>query len=839
MKKIAIVPVVLTVLLAATISSWSQTNILENGSFEQFTVPFADPGGVPTAWSRKSQTSVRSTDFVKCGDYSLRVDGSGNWVKSDPIPVSRGVSYEAGGYVRRTAPGCYASIWIQYYNSNNTWVGGSHYASATGPLNEWEYVSLNARAPMEAQYAVVQCYSAGISVGTMYFDGLSFRRSPTPSVDDTDGSFTGTFHNYGPPARISEHRGALIVDCGNGNYNLLINLSDISGQYAILMVDPFTGESTCYDYPEHKAGETGFAHLYSKSGLIYTQYGNAFFEFDPKKGEFTYHTKCTEDERCAMMLTEGDDGVIWMATYPKSNLMSFDPKSRKYTDYGAINTETWSQYPRGLAVDDAGWVYLGIGLTKSQVVAFDPATRTIKKLVPEEERVLGDFSIYVNPHIAHPDKAILWRGVDGKIYAHMATHGENRPWFRFYKGEVERVDAVSSIQPVEQRASYQLLQDPKAPIKLPNDGIITDLDVPGKAFNFTKPDGTMQKVIFDYPSQGPRIASMWQGSDGRIYGSTGLPLQFFALDPLTGSYALAPKVIGGHINAFASMGDSLYGAIYTQGVLVRHIMSKDPKNMDFETLAQAGDDITRPYGLLPLSNGNDLVMFGSPAYGTAGGGLMFYDTKTFTKKIVPHSEVVPDQCTKAMVELPNGNLVGGTSIEAGTGGQPPPDAPHVANLYIMDMPSKQVIFREPLIPGTPQYRDLLVGANGLVYGLSATNGNIENPDYSLGGYPHFFVFDPVSKTKLHDEQLPATYGALTGGQAPRVMLMGADGKIYLLLQNYIVRIDPKTYKHERLAKTPFPVDTGVAIRGDEFFFSSGSELWSYRIPAFAKTQTGQ
>jgi len=660
-------------------------------------------------------------------------------------------------------------------------------------------------------------------------------KSDSGDVTDTasEGSSTEAFHNYGPPVRISEHRGALVVDCGGGVSKLLINLSDISGQYAILLVDPLTGESKCYDYPDHKAGETGFALIYSKAGLIYTQYGNTFFEFDPKKGEFTYHAKCTEDERCALMFAEGDDGVIWAATNPKSTLISFDPKSRKFTDYGSVNTETWPQYPRGLAVDEAGWVYVGLGFTRPQILAFNPETRSTKKIVPEAERegITGNFDYRTHSKIPATNGS-LWTGSDGKVYGHMPV-SPGRPWFQLYKGEVVRIPEVpSDIRLKEERAGFQFLVQGK----MPDGSMITDLDIPGRSFNFTKPDGSTRKVSFDYPSKGPRLASMWQGSDGRIYGSTGLPLQFFALDPVTGSYALAAKVNTGHINAFASMGDSLYGAIYTQGVLVRHIMSKDPKNLDLETLAEAGDDVCRPYGLLPLSNGNELIMFGSPAYGTAGGGLMFYDTKTSTKTIVHHSEVVPNQCTKAMVELPNGNLVGGTSIEAGTGGQP---VTHVANLYIMEMPSRKVVFSEPLIPGTPQYRDLLVGENGLVYGLAGTNGNAENADFYIGGDPLFFVFDPESRKILHKEKLPAEYGALTGGQAPRVMLMGADGKIYLLLKNSIVRIDPKTYKHERLAETPFPVDTGVAIKGNEFFFASGSELWSYRIPAFAKTQTGQ
>jgi len=653
--------------------------------------------------------------------------------------------------------------------------------------------------------------------------------SKTTLSDSQPSSVAEGFQNYGPPNRISEHRGALIVDSGDGVYKLLVNLCDVTGQYGILLVDPLTGESKFHEYPGHKPEEAGFAVLYSKAGNIYTQYGGRFYEFDPKKGEFTFQATCADESRCAMLLTEGDDGVIWAADYPKSTVMSFDPKSRKFTEYGSINSESWPQYPRGLAVDDAGWVYLGIGVTKSQIVAFDPATRTIKKLVPEEERSLGDFDIRVAPHVPST-KGILWRGVDGNVYAHMPAHTDHHPWFRLHKGEVERLDDVSSIQPVEQRAGYQFLVQGK----LPNGGMITDLDVPGRTFNFIGSDSRMRKVKFDYPSMGPRLTSMVLGPDGRIYGSTGLPLQFFALDPVSGKYHLAEKAETGHINAFASMGDSVYGAIYTQGVLVRHEMNSNPSDLSLKTLTQAGEAVLRPFGLLALSSGKELVMFGSPGYGMAGGGLMFYDTATHKKIVIEHADIVPNQCTKALVELPNGNLVGGTSIEAGTGGQP---IAHVANLYVMEMPSRKVVFSEPLIPGTPQYRDLLVGSDGLVYGLAGTYGIEENADFLIGGDPLFFVFDPVSKKIIHQEKLPAEYGTLTGAQAPRVMHMGPDGKIYLLLSKSIVRIDPKTFRHECLAQSPVHINTGIAITDDKVFFTSGSEMWSYRLPVTTGTTT--
>ncbi len=69
----------------------------------------------------------------------------------------------------------------------------------------------------------------------------------------------------------------------------------------------------------------------------------------------------------AMSMTEDDNGIIWSVTYPNSGVVSFNPKTRKLKDYGSVYQQNWAQYPRSVAVDDASWVYFGIGSTKNQI----------------------------------------------------------------------------------------------------------------------------------------------------------------------------------------------------------------------------------------------------------------------------------------------------------------------------------------------------------------------------------------------------------------------------------------------------------------------------------------
>ena len=636
-------------------------------------------------------------------------------------------------------------------------------------------------------------------------------------ANDSEAIKPGEFKSFGVAAGLSTHRGAVAVMGKDGAPKFLVTLADSSGGCGLVLIDPETGKSDFFPYP-FKTGEAQFSLLYSSKGRFYNQFGHHLCEFDPQTESFTFSTK-TKDFM-SMMMTEDDHGVIWMATYPKAHLMSFNPDTKEYTDYGPINHETWPQYPRSLAVDDAGWVYAGIAFTKGQIVAFNPATKERKLIAAEEDRMTGGFDIRAPFHKRVKDGTV-WRAKDGKVYARL-PNALDRPWFRLHAGNVERVEDVNGVEPKFEVAGYQFLVEGK----FPDGREITDLNVPKKTYQLKGTDGSVKSVSFDYPSSGAYIASLGLGPDGRVYGSTGHPLQFFAFSPKTSEFTLAPDPEGGHINALTSMGNSVFGAIYTRGVLVQHNAEGAPKELQMKRLAQAGETVLRPFSLIGLANGKELVMVGSPGYGKTGGGMFLYNTETGKSEILEHTDIIQGQSTKAIVELPDGNLLGATSIEAGTGGQP---TEKVAKIYVMKMPERKVIFSEALIPGTPQYRDLLVGENGLVYGLAGSNGNRPAADFYMGGDPTFFVFDPVKKEIVHLEELKRTYGPLTGGQAPRVMAKGPDGMIYVLFANCIAQIDPKTYAHKRVANSPVPINSGIAMADDTIFFSSKGTLWGYRI----------
>ena len=47
-----------------------------------------------------------------------------------------------------------------------------------------------------------------------------------------------------------------------------------------------------------------------------------------------------------MSMTEDDDGTIWSATYPNSGMVSYNPDTGEFRDYGSLYEQNWAQYPR-------------------------------------------------------------------------------------------------------------------------------------------------------------------------------------------------------------------------------------------------------------------------------------------------------------------------------------------------------------------------------------------------------------------------------------------------------------------------------------------------------------
>jgi len=612
------------------------------------------------------------------------------------------------------------------------------------------------------------------------------------------------FVDHGVPAVLATRRGVvatcdaqgrpLILICTMDNYKRALRSS-------LLVVDVERGTTEQHWHPSETRpiGEV-YSVLLASNGRFYTAFGRTFLEFDPTAREWTFSQP---GPGMVMSFTEAPDGTIYGATYPGSHLISFDPKTRTFTNHGQLDPK--EKYPRSVAVDDAGWVYCGIGVARGNLVAFHPATKERRQIPAEDGRQAGSGYVY--------------RGTNGKAYGFAHGGGQR---YELSGGKATPVEEFAASKvPMKTGSQGTFLRN------FPDGRRIAALNLAEKWVEVTEPDsGKIRRTVLDYRSEGPGILSVIAGPDGRIYGSTGLPLHFFVYDPENDYLEDWGGVRhGAHFNALALQGHWLAGAAYCGGHLSAYDLTRPWTNErgrapNPKYYGNWARDLTRPAALLAHPDGKHVIMGGMPAYGHCGGGLLIYNLASEQSTLLTHKQLIPWHSTFALCALPNGDLVGGTSIAPGTGGHA---VATEGALYVMDWASKKIVFQTPVGSAT-SVRELAIGPDGLVYGFAS--GSI------------FFAFDPQTREIVHQENL-ATYGSPAGGQAPRVLALGPDRQFYALFSKGIVRIEPGTFKHELIVEPPVRINAGIAIRNGRMYFSSGSHLCSCKIgtPSEAPAET--
>jgi streptogramin lyase len=606
---------------------------------------------------------------------------------------------------------------------------------------------------------------------------------------------TKGFVDYGVTTNGSNQRGIIATKDGEGRNVVLVWLYDYRGCYEMLMIDAETGKSEEFPLP-FPVGDAVYSSLLSTKNKYYTLFNSYFSEFDPVKRSFSFSKKTLPMN--TMGMTEDDKGVIWAATYPGSGLVSFNPVTREFKDYGYVYKQNWNQYPGSLAADDSGYIYFGIGNTASQIIAFDPLSGKATPMLNESERKRGT--------------AYVYRDLDGKVYGQFLK-GSSTDWYELYKGIVRNIGThpVVNAKPVitgNQNLFYSSFPDGKK---------IKKLDLLERKLVIEDPkNSTTREVKFNYASQGGWTMGVAASPDGRIVGGTSFPMRFFSFNPKTNSWTNLPAY--GQFNALTKQGDCMYFGSYPGGVLLEWnpsspwVDTKKGAQTNPQLLAEVTPVIHRPHRVLALPDGKTIVMSGTPEYGYTGGGLLFWDRVKKSYTLIKDSAVVLDQSTMSMVALPGGKILGGTTTAPGTGGE---KKANNAELYIMDIASKHLDWHKIVIPGVQDFSDMCLAPDGMVYGIA---------DYKI-----FFVFDPVSRTIVYQQDQLAVLGKTIASQSPRIFVQSPDREIYLLFAKGIAKVDPLSYKLSLIALYPLPITAGGDYLDGYIYFISGSHLCSYKL----------
>lgn len=559
-----------------------------------------------------------------------------------------------------------------------------------------------------------------------------------------------------------------------------------------LIIDAETGETQ--QFAPKSGGRGGWPVLFSPENKIYDTLGSDFIEIDLKTREL--HRVGRISGSMALGHTIAPDGIVYSGIYPSAVLVSYNPATGEYRNHGKLNEETWAQYLRPLAAGKDGWIYGGLGQKYAQVLAYHPKTGETRALVPENERKAGSGQVYL--------------GSDGKIYGNAPGWG----WHAIENGVAKPVEKPAS------RASQPSGRD------FPDGSRLTSIDVANRRLQIRDgASGSTQTVSFSYDSAGVQIYGLVSGPDGKIYGATGIPLRVWRFDPKSGkidNWGLAAHA--GHVNQFTLQNGKLYGAVYSSGSLIEYDpakpfddrdirASKNPKHLHGFTYGHGGkpDMFGRPYVIFSHPDGKHVILGGNPSRVLAGGGLLIYNIETGEEIALKPENLVKNQGVMTIGALENGDLIVGSTTAAATAGE---SAAKAAEIYRIDWKTKEVVQRWKPAPTVGSIRDLLVGENGLVY-IQATGGR-------------FLVLDPKNDRFIYDEVL-TKYGPQTGGQAPRIMAFGPDGKIYILFRNAIAAFDPRTLTHSEVARPGVTISAGIAIEDGRIYFSSGSRLLSWKL----------
>lgn len=541
----------------------------------------------------------------------------------------------------------------------------------------------------------------------------------------------------------------------------------------IVATDPLTGKTDVFASPV--ASECGaWAMAVGNDGRVYigTLPAAHVMVVDWAQKKLVDLGRPSETEQYIWQLAKGSDGKFYGCTYPNAKLVRFDPATGKGEDLGRMS-ET-ENYAREVACDDQGFVYVGIGMAQKDLVAYEIATGKHQSLLP--------------PALAGPGSVSVYRGVNGTVYANT--------------GKLLQMNGFNAPVEVAGEAS------PRPPLVLA-DGRAVRYD--GKTVSVVQADGKVESHPTGYRGKSQGLFRIALGPDGRLYGSTAMPIHFFWADPDSEAWDEIAVAGGGEFYSFLPWQDKLIGAAYSAP---SPVMLYDPKR-PWEPAAkpdgnpwqihyEGENSGWRPQALIAGPEGK--VYIGAVSgYGALGGPLCVYDPAT--GKIDQYMHVVKDQSVAALAVLPNGLIVGGTTIGGGGGSHPTQTE---AKLFLWDPAKREKLFETVPVPGEGSIIALGVGTNGLVYGFA--------------GFDKLFVFDPATRKVVQ------TGPQSLGNVVYNALGPGPDGKLYGLASRGIFTLDEATHTQKLVAEYPGGISGGFALRGRQIFFFQGPQIVSYTLP---------
>jgi len=572
------------------------------------------------------------------------------------------------------------------------------------------------------------------------------------------------------------------------------------GPLYLLRVNPDTGQ--CETFNDQFNGQAGIPQclVLGPDGYIYmgTICGAHLLRLDPKTGIVTDLGKPVETGINIWSITVAPDGKAYGGVFPGAHLFVYDPKSGASKDIGTVCEGQDYLY---VAADKEGKIYCGAGFTQAHLIVYDPKSGALRDILPEKYHITS--TVGVGSVIFRDNIQVEAPG--GKAFFYLAATNQSF-WIEDEK-----------LVPRENSRTYPMLKDGRTifPVLIP--GTWTHDD---QSLLITQPKTGESRVLrFDYDGPGQVVFLIRKGPDGKIYGSSALPIHLFRYDPKTGKLEDLgnPTRTSGEIYSMLSYRGKLYicayiGAcfsVYDPAKPWRFGADKDANPRDFGPQGDKGG--CRPFDMIVGKDGM-IYIASSPDYGYSGGSLIRFDPEKETFKY--WRNVVQDQSLFSLTLDPSShNLWIGSAIPGGKRKE--------ARLCLWDVDRENKIYETLPVSGAIAIRSLVTVPGGLIFGLVAT-GPPESAPYGTGG--KMFVFDPGIRKVIHTAELPNYPGET------RSLEIGPAGLIYSIVAGKLLAIDPIDYSINTVFEYP-GMNCGPVFEGNDIYFGAGVTLLRYRLPA--------
>ena len=543
--------------------------------------------------------------------------------------------------------------------------------------------------------------------------------TPLPGYEGSD-AMTGSapsaaVREIGIPVRSVNWVQLYAGRSATGNDCIYAGMGQESDPLFVLQIDPedgslrqFAATVTDANFPT--------ASFMSHSGQLYlgAAYAGHLLRFDPQRDAIddlgAIHP---EAATFPCRIDEAEDGTLWIGSYPAADLTSFDPTTGRFTHHGRMDEVDMYNYP---LVNRDGTIANNVRVTRSFVVVYDPASG--------ERRTVGPVAV------KGEDDLNLYRGADGALY--IASSLGN---FRLDGFVAEPVEALP----------------PAAAAPGLSDGTrFAFADAGEQSYHqlqLRRPDGAVDTFELEYEAGGSRLFYIHPGPDGKVYGSSILPLHCFRYDPATGELDDLGRcsTATGEAYSMANLDGRIYISSYPQAILsvfdpARPYHFGDADGDNPRDLGRIDDLSYRPRSTLTGPLGR-VWTASLPDYGRWSGPLSWYDPAT-DERHAYHGVAGDGSCyTLAWLE-DRGLIAVGTSIDGGSGTQPRLEA---ASLFLWDYAREQKVWESTFDDEDPVH---------VVNALLETDGVLFGTWQRRSGATELFRFDPEARQIVDRCPLP-------------------------------------------------------------------------------------